>query len=97
MDRKNAPAITAATGICACSCRTSDVVAHIGAQAFLILLPETTLAGALEAGDKLRCHVGASAPSSDHGDCQRRMPDTLYLAKGSGRNRIVATMEEACA
>ncbi len=45
-----------ATGLQA-HCRSSDFVARIGGEEFMLLLPETDLAGALETGEKLRCAI----------------------------------------
>ncbi|MEP6917538.1 MAG: diguanylate cyclase [Acidobacteriota bacterium] len=92
--------------------RSTDVSCRYGGDEFIVILPETNLAGAVHVGENLRkeiatlsiaaadgrviavtISVGVAAASPSELDVTAlvtRADDALYLAKGSGRNRVCA-------
>jgi two-component system, cell cycle response regulator len=95
-----------------CSARTTDLVCRIGGEEFVIIMPESSLAAACQAGEYLRAciaaepfqaadetmlkvtaSVGVASLDEAHGGLEvlfKRADQALYLAKRSGRNRVVA-------
>jgi diguanylate cyclase (GGDEF)-like protein len=47
--------------------RETDVVGRIGGEEFAVLLPSTTLAGAMEVAESIRTRVAQADPASTHG------------------------------
>ena len=98
------------TQLCAKSLRQIDVLARIGGEEFVIMLPGTNEAGGVRLAEKLRhlifqtpvkvgnnqFNVTASfgvaeilAGESEIDACLDRADSALYVAKQSGRNRVI--------
>lgn len=84
--------------------RTQDLAARYGGEEFCVVLPETSIGGAVELVEDLRqrvCRIGGPRPvtisagvaswhpSESMDELIRRADDALYQAKNSGRDRVV--------
>ncbi len=93
--------------------RIVDVVARLGGEEIVVVLPETGLQAAMSVAERIRSHVQsqkfpiyggssqidvtvsigvASRRAGDQAPAQmmKRADEALYLAKGAGRNRVIA-------
>ncbi len=91
--------------------RPADCVGRWGGEEFVVLLPQTVLAGAVEVAERLRYLVSGLrseagplsasfgvaewVPTDNLGTLVRRADGALYKAKQAGRNRVVAATEGA--
>ncbi|WP_341677081.1 diguanylate cyclase [Niveibacterium sp. SC-1] len=90
--------------------RGIDLVVRFGGEEFLVLLPETDLAGGREVAERLRAAIESRPPAplevltlsigvaalADQVDAALANADkALYAAKQAGRNRVVAAGEGA--
>ena len=67
--------------------RVTDLVARYGGDEFLVLLPETDLAEAYEAAEKMRSGHCRAAVLIAHGKYRRRMLAQGGYARGNARPR----------
>ncbi|NUZ06579.1 sensor domain-containing diguanylate cyclase [Piscinibacter koreensis] len=86
------------------ACRATDFVGRYGGEEFLVVMPETSLAGARVACEKLRSTIAAMSGAvpvtasfglvvpaqrfESPGDALEGADQALYLAKDQGRNRV---------
>jgi diguanylate cyclase (GGDEF)-like protein len=82
--------------------RDSDFVARFGNEEFVVVMPQTTLAGASIFGDRLRarvaaelgtticCGIAAAVATDDAKTLLARADSALYSAKAAGANRLFA-------
>ena len=92
--------LTAAAGAWSGHLRASDTLARIGGEEFLILLPDCDEASAQDVLDRIRlatpeaqtCSIGYARWDGDEPSATLldRADTALYVAKRSGRNRIVS-------
>jgi diguanylate cyclase (GGDEF)-like protein len=87
--------------------RETDLVGRYGGEEFVIVMPQTDLAGACVFAERLRSEVAGRLPVSISGGVTTaREGDTaetllaradaaLYSAKGAGRNRVFANADDA--
>lgn len=88
-----------AAGIFKHSIRNIDILARFGGDEFILMLPETSIEGALVVGERIcraiekECHVSIGvasiAPEDSLEDLINKADKVLYIAKKQGGNKVV--------